>query len=145
MPRRADGPARGGAGAPDGLPLRGRSRMSDPIVSVRGVAKWFSVRRSPLERLRRAPAQRLVAVDGVSFGLQRGETLGIVGESGSGKSTLARCLVRLYRPDAGSIVFDGTDITRLEGTALRAGRRRVQMVFQDPYTSLNPFLSIGDA
>ncbi|MFC5718862.1 ABC transporter ATP-binding protein [Streptomyces gamaensis] len=84
------------------------------------------------------------AVDGVSFGLRRGETLGVVGESGCGKSTLAKLLVHLERPTSGSIRFKGEDITRLSGRALKAVRRNIQMVFQDPYTSLNPRMTVGD-
>ena len=105
------------------------------------------VRRSAFasDRLRRAPTPRVTAVDGVTFDVARGETLGIVGESGSGKSTLARCLIRLLRPEAGSVVFDGVDLAQLEGRSLREVRTRIQMIFQDPFTSLNPFLSVGDA
>jgi peptide/nickel transport system ATP-binding protein len=116
-----------------------------PILSVRGLEKSFPIRRDALEVVRRVPPHRLVAVDGVSFDLAVGETLGIVGESGSGKSTLARCILRLHRPDAGQVLFGGRDVATLEGSELRSVRGRIQMVFQDPYTSLNPLLSVESA
>ncbi|WP_425274954.1 ATP-binding cassette domain-containing protein, partial [Streptomyces monomycini] len=84
------------------------------------------------------------AVDTVSFALRKGETLGIVGESGCGKSTVAKLLVGLEKPSGGQILYRGEDITRLSGRALKAVRRNIQMVFQDPYTSLNPRMTVGD-
>src|SRR6185437_4507625 len=91
----------------------------------------------------RKPRQEVHALNGVSFKLHRGETLGIVGESGCGKSTLARCLVRLLDCDDGHIWFEGTDIASLQGGARRTFNRRVQMIFQDPYSSLNPRMKVG--
>jgi oligopeptide transport system ATP-binding protein len=88
-------------------------------------------------------AQRLYAVDGVSFTIARGESLAIVGESGSGKTTTGRALLGLYRPSAGSVWFDGEDVSRLRGARLKRFRRRAQMIFQDPYASLNPRMKVG--
>lgn len=117
----------------------------DPILVVEALEKWFGVGRSPLEWIRREPRQRVHAVDGVSLQLLPNEVLGIVGESGSGKSTLARCLVALYRPDRGSIAFDGVDVTEAAGQSRRDLHGRMQMIYQDPFTSLNPQMSIGAA
>ena len=107
--------------------------------------KWFPAKRSFRNWIKRKPRQKLVAVDGVSIDVGANETLGIVGESGSGKTTLARCIVRLYEPDGGSIQFDGKEITEAGRRELRKIHGRIQMVFQDPYSSLNPRLSVASA
>jgi oligopeptide transport system ATP-binding protein len=83
------------------------------------------------------------AVDGLAFEIKRGETLGLVGESGCGKSTTGRAILQLYKPTEGSVDFDGTELTRLKGNDLRRMRRKMQMIFQDPYASLNPRMSVG--
>ena len=108
------------------------------LVTVENLSKHFPLR-SPRAWLRPTP---LRAVDGVSFALRPGETLGLVGESGCGKSTIARCLVRTLDPTGGRIVFDGVDLATLDDAALRPRRRDFQMVFQDPTASLNPRLTV---
>lgn len=108
--------------------------MSEPILRAEDLVQVYPVR---------GTRQTLTAVAGVSLDLHRGETLGVVGESGCGKSTLARLLVRLEQPTFGRIELDGNDITALRGSDLRSVRRRIQLVFQDPYASLNPRMTIG--
>jgi peptide/nickel transport system ATP-binding protein len=109
------------------------------MIRVEGLKRHFDVTGGWLARvLDRRPPQVVRAVDGVSFALERGETLSLVGESGSGKSTVGRMIVGLEWPDAGRIVFDGQDLTRLSPAAARRQRRRMQMIFQDPFASLNP-------
>src|SRR6478735_10629226 len=112
----------------------------DDLLVVNDVKKYFPITRGIIFQKQIAAVQ---AVDGVSFTVARGETLGIVGESGCGKSTLARCLVRLLTPQAGRIVYDGLDVLSLEEAKQRGYSRRVQMVFQDPYSSLNPRMAVG--
>ncbi|QES49990.1 peptide ABC transporter ATP-binding protein [Streptomyces venezuelae] len=114
---------------------------TEAILEVRGLVKHYPLTRGVLFKKHVGAVK---AVDGVDFTLGAGETLGIVGESGCGKSTVARMLVHLERPTAGSIAYKGEDVTRLSGKALRAVRRNIQMVFQDPYTSLNPRMTVGD-
>ncbi|ARP95116.1 ABC transporter ATP-binding protein [Bordetella genomosp. 13] len=118
--------------------------MTAPLVSVRDAARWFDVSQPWLERvLARRPRQVLRAVDGVSFDILRGETLALVGESGCGKSTVARMLVGLYDLTRGAIEFDGQPVERMQGRSGRGLRRRLQMIFQDPYASLNPRWRVG--
>ncbi|WP_445403042.1 ABC transporter ATP-binding protein [Streptomyces sp. LE64] len=113
----------------------------EPILEVRGLVKHFPLTQGILFKKQVGAVK---AVDGVDFDLYQGETLGIVGESGCGKSTVAKTLVHLERPTAGVIRYKGQDITTLSGRALKAVRRNIQMVFQDPYTSLNPRMTVGD-
>jgi oligopeptide/dipeptide ABC transporter ATP-binding protein len=113
-----------------------------PLIAVTDLAMSFYRPRSILDRLTGRPGRTVHALNGVSFTVTRGETLGVVGESGCGKSTLARCLVRLYRPKAGRIAYDGMDVLGIAGADRRAYHRRVQMVFQDPYSSLNPRMTV---
>ncbi|MET7340479.1 ABC transporter ATP-binding protein [Streptomyces sp. NPDC087866] len=113
----------------------------EPILEVRDLVKHYPLTQGILIKKQVGAVK---AVDGVSFDLGAGETLGVVGESGCGKSTVARLLVHLEQPTAGSIRYKGEDITKLSGRALKAVRRNIQMVFQDPYTSLNPRMTVGD-
>ncbi len=115
--------------------------MTEEILVVENLRKYF---RSKTGLLGGKP--RIVrAVDGVTFTLREGETLALVGESGSGKTTTGRLVLRLYEPDDGKIIFDGTDITHLPEKKLRPLRRKMQMIYQDPYASLNPRIPIGEA
>src|SRR6266568_4622099 len=136
---RASGGAHARSGARgDGL---GRSDLvSEPLVEVRNLVKHFPITRGIVFQRQIGAVQ---AVDGVSLEVERGETLGIVGETGCGKSTTARLIMRLLDPTSGEIRFDGRDITRLRGAELKAVRREMQIIFQDPYSSLNPRKTIG--
>src|SRR5690606_26046348 len=114
---------------------------AEPILQVRDLVKHFPLTQGILFK-RQIGA--IKAVDGVSFDLHRGETLGVVGESGCGKSTLAKLLMALERPTSGSVVINGQDITKASASEIKRMRRNVQMVMQDPYTSLNPRMTVGD-
>ena len=117
--------------------------LPDPLLEVSGLTKTFPVRQSLLSRWRGQPSRAVQALTDVNLSVKRGETLGIVGESGCGKSTLARTLVRLYTADSGSVRYGGQDVLSLSGAELRGYNRRVQMIFQDPYSSLNPRMTVG--
>ena len=113
---------------------------TEPLVRVRDLVKEFELRRTSW----RTQAATVQAVSGVSFDISSGETLSLVGESGCGKSTTAYCVLRLIEPSSGSVQFDGVELTELSSARLRDARQRFQMVFQDPYTSLNPRMTVGD-
>ncbi len=108
--------------------------MSGPLLKIQDLSVAF-----------RQGGKETLAVDRVSFHIDPGETVALVGESGCGKTTVGRLLLRLIEPTAGTIVFDGEDITRLAGAALRPFRRRMQIIFQDPYASLDPRTPVGDS
>ncbi|OPA78453.1 oligopeptide ABC transporter ATP-binding protein OppF [Paenibacillus selenitireducens] len=105
-----------------------------PLVEVNQLTKFFNI----------GKGQTLKAVNNINFGIQQGETLGVVGESGCGKSTAGRTILRLYEPTSGEVRFNGTDIYKLNGSKLKAMRREMQMIFQDPYASLNPRMTVSD-
>ena len=113
--------------------------MSEPILKVKGLKVHFPVSGGFL-----AKKQVVKAVDGVDFEIAPGETFGLVGESGCGKSTTGRALVKIYDPTEGQVIFEGEDITKIKGAKLKEFRRDMQMIFQDPYASLNPRMTVGE-
>ena len=112
-----------------------------PLLQVRNLAKWFPVRKGIFSRV----TQHVKAVDGVSFTLEKGRTLGLVGESGCGKTTVGRTILRLIQATAGEVIFQGKPIFKLHRRQMRIARRRMQIIFQDPYGSLNPRMTIGQS
>jgi peptide/nickel transport system ATP-binding protein len=124
----------------DGMSASPSTNGADPLLLVENLKVWFPIKSGVL--LDRHVGD-IRAVDDVSLSIRRGETLGLVGESGCGKSTVGRTIIRLYKPTAGRIIFDGQDISDLDEGHMRPIRRRMQMVFQDPFSSLNPRHSIG--
>ncbi len=115
--------------------------QDDRLLTVENLKLYFPVTRGLIFQHEVGAAK---AVDGLSFFVRKGETLGLVGESGCGKSTTGRAILQLYRPTAGKVIFDGVDLVTIGGETLRRMRRRLQIIFQDPYASLNPRMTVGD-
>ena len=115
-------------------------KSKTPLLEVKDLKKWFPAKKSPFSREK----VLFEAVDGVSFTLNEGETLGVVGESGCGKSTMGRSVLRLLEPTGGQVIFNGVDYTALKDKELRDSRKELQIIFQDPYASLDPRMTIGD-
>ena len=119
---------------------RPRNAQDHVLLKVENLKKYFPIRRGVFQR----QVGQVKAVDGVSFDVRQGETLGLVGESGCGKSTTGRVILQLYPATEGHVFFDGEDLNTLKGEALRQKRRKLQMIFQDPYASLNPRITVGE-
>ena len=124
------------APAPDG-----QAQAGDALLTVNNLVMHFPLTQGIIFQRKVGAVQ---AVDGVSFAVNRGETLGLVGESGCGKSTTGRAILQLYKPTAGEVIFNGKDLTKLDGGEMRKMRRHLQMIFQDPYASLNPRMTVGN-
>ncbi len=133
-------PRRCGERSVSEVSTNGELNSSPPVLEVERLRKHFPIKKGLLSRV----SGHVYAVDGVSFSIGGGETLGLVGESGCGKSTVGRTVLRLIEPTAGIVKVDGTDITTLDKQALRTYRRQMQIIFQDPFSSLNPRMTAGD-
>src|SRR5215813_8679288 len=114
---------------------------TERLLEVKGLQMYFPVTEGMVINRK---VGEVKAVDGIDFWVRRGETLGLVGESGCGKTTTGRCILRLERPTAGEILFEGVDIAKAQRKDLLALRRRIQVIFQDPYSSLNPRMKVGE-
>ena len=121
-----------------------RTERSAPLVRVTDLVKHYDSRRGFWGRITGRPGALVRAVNGVTLEIGRGETVGLIGESGCGKSTLGRAILRLHEPTAGKVEFDGADVTALDAERLKAMRRRMQIIFQDPYASLNPRKTVAE-
>ncbi|MBX3139568.1 MAG: ATP-binding cassette domain-containing protein [Trueperaceae bacterium] len=119
---------------------KGATTQTGPLLEVKNLRKYFPIRGGILSRV----VANVKAVEDVSFNVQRGEVVGLVGESGSGKTTVGRSILRLIEPTAGEVIFDGVDVTKLSKAHMREYRKRMQIIFQDPFASLNPRMSVGD-
>ncbi len=123
------------------MTTNGNGTKSDTILRIKDLKMYFPITRGIVFQRHVGDVK---AVDSVTFDIKRGETLGLVGEIGCGKSTTGRAILQLYRPTAGSVEFEGTELTTLKGESLRKMRRNIQMIFQDPYASLNPRMTVGN-
>jgi oligopeptide transport system ATP-binding protein len=123
------------------MPAAAGKNGNEALLEVRDLVMHFPLTQGIIFQRKVGAVQ---AVDGVSFNVRRGETLGLVGESGCGKSTTGRAILQLYKPTAGEVVFQGRDLTKLDGGDMRKMRRHLQMIFQDPYASLNPRMTVGN-
>ena len=126
---------------PEAAASSAATQSEDIILEVKNLKMYFPVGSGFLSR---KPVGYVKAVDDVSFTVQRGETLGLVGESGCGKTTTGRCILQLYKPTAGQVIFDGQDLTSMNTKTMRGMRREMQVIFQDPYSSLNPRMTAGN-
>ncbi|MHB1294647.1 MAG: ABC transporter ATP-binding protein [Anaerolineae bacterium] len=124
---------------------REKEQARENLVEVVDLTKWFPVQKSLLDQVLAGHTDYVHAVDGLTFNIRRGEVFGLAGESGSGKSTTGRAILRLTEPTAGTVIFDGIDLSTLSASEMRRLRRRMQVIFQDPMAALNPRMTIGDA